>query len=502
MALRKQVLTGTGWVALGEGIGYVASFARNMILARLLSKADFGMAAVFAMVMSLLEFTAKLSVGRFLIRDPEGDDPVFVNTGHTLQALAAGVSAVLIVLASPVLAAWFGVADHSWAIMVLGGVVLVRGLQHLDTQRFQRHLRFGPAAAVEAIPQVIVTLAAWPVARWLGDYRAVLVLLAAKGLLSLLLSHVLAERRYRWGWHPEYGRRMLQFGWPLLLTGFLMFGIMQGDQFLVASFYDLAELAPYAAAVSLVMAPQMLYGRIFNSVALPLVSRVQDDLPAFRRRYRQVLGIMILYASVSTAGFIVGAEALMRVVYGSKYAGAGPLMAWVSVVAAYRCLRMAVAVANIAKGDSQSQLIANGWRAISLVPAFFVAWSGQPLWMIAACGLIGEILATLVCVWRLERRDATPMGLTLRPAAGISLLSCAAGVVAHWTLQAPVWAGLLAAVICACLAGAAAVALTPELRSEVIVLWQGFRQQGPAGAVRQWLGVSLQATPQACQSDR
>ena len=502
MSLRKQVLKGTGWVAAGEGLGYAASFVRNMILARLLSKADFGMAAVFAMVMSLLEFTAKLSVGRFLIRDPEGDEPVFVDTGHTLQALAAGISAVLIVLASPVLAAWFGVPDHSWALMVLGGVVLVRGLQHLDTQRFQRHLRFGPAAAVEAIPQVIVTLAAWPVARWLGDYRAVLVLLAAKGLLSLLLSHALAERRYRWAWHPEYGRRMLQFGWPLLLTGFLMFAIMQGDQFLVASFYDLAELAPYAAAVSLVMAPQMLYGRIFNSVALPLVSRVQDDLPAFRRRYRQVLGIMILYASVSTAGFIVGAEALMRVVYGPKYAGAGLLMAWVSAVAGYRCLRMAVAVANIAKGDSQSQLIANTWRATSLIPAFFVARSGQPLWMIAACGLVGEAVATLVCVWRLKKRDGVPISLTLFPAAGITLLACVSGMLAHWTAGAPIWAGLCTTAGWACTAGAIAVAFTPELRTEVVLLWLGLRREGPAGALRHWLGASGQGAIQACQGQR
>ena len=475
-------------VSLGEGVGYLASFARNMILARLLSKADFGIAAVFAMVMSLLEFTAKLSVGRFLIRDPEGDDPVFVNTGHTLQALAAGVSAVLIVLASPVLAAWFGVADHSWALMVLGGVVLVRGLQHLDTQRFQRHLRFGPAAAVEAIPQVIVTLAACPVAMWLGDYRAVLVLLVLKALMSLALSHLVAELPYRWVWHPEFGRRMLRFGWPLLLTGFLMFGIMQGDQFLVASFYDMAQLAPYAAAATLVMAPQFLYSRVFNAVALPLVSRVQEIPAVFIRRYRQVLAGMLLYASASTAAFIVGCEALMRAVYGAKYSGAGPIVGWLAAVAAYRGLRVSVAVANIAKGDSDSQLIANLWRATSLAPAFIVAWLGQPLWMIAACGILGELLATIVCVWRLKNRAGVPMSLTLWPAAGIGLISCGAGLLAHWTATVPVWAGLLAALGAGSAAAGITVALVPELRSEARLVMRELRFRGPTGAFIKWMG--------------
>jgi O-antigen/teichoic acid export membrane protein len=291
MSLRKQVLKGTASVALGEGIGYAASFVRNMILARLLSKADFGMAAVFGMVMSLLEFTAKLGVGRYLIRDKEGDDPAFVATGHTVQAVAAAISASCILLLAPMLARWFDIADHAWALMVLAGIVLLRGLQHLDVQRFERHLRFGPSAAVEAIPQVVTTLAAWPLAMWLTNYRAVLVLLVVKAVLSFGLSHWFAEQKYRLTWQPDYGRRMVKFGWPLLLTGFLMFGIMQGDQFLVATFYDLTELAPYAAAVSLVMAPQFVFGRIFNSVAFPLVARVQDNPPMFILRYRQVLGV-------------------------------------------------------------------------------------------------------------------------------------------------------------------------------------------------------------------
>ncbi len=499
MSLKKKALTGAGWATTGEGIGFAASFVRNMILARLLSKADFGMAAVFAMVTSLLEFTAKLGVGTCLVRDRQGDEPAFVATGHSAQAAAAGVSAALIVLAAPVLAQWFGIPQQAWALMVLAGVVLARGFQHLDTQRFHRDFRLGPSAVVEAAPQVLMTMAAWPVARWLGDYRAVLVLLVGKALLSLLLSHALAERPYRWTWHREYGRRLLQFGWPLLLTGYLMFGIMQGDQFLVATFYSTADLAPYAAAATLVMAPQLLYARVFNSVALPMISRVQDDSLAFGRKYRQILAGMLLYASCSTAVFIVGSEALMRLAYGPKYAGAGALMAWLSGVAAFRSLRVAVAVANIARGDSQSQLISNLWRVTSLGPAFYLAWQGRPLWSIAACGLVGEALATGVCVWRLWRWARVPMRLTLIPAGGIAALAGLAGGLGHWMAHAPVWTGLLAAGGAGCGAVALCVALTPELRSEVFALWQGLRREGPSGAFRHWLGISAQAPSGACQ---
>lgn len=465
-------------MALGEGIGYAASFVRNMILARLLSKADFGMAAVFGMVMSLLEFTAKLGVGRYLIRDKEGDDPAFVATGHTVQAVAAAISASCILLLAPMLARWFDIADHAWALMVLAGIVLLRGLQHLDVQRFERHLRFGPSAAVEAIPQVVTTLAAWPLAMWLTDYRAVLVLLVVKAVLSFGLSHWFAEQKYRLTWQPDYGRRMVKFGWPLLLTGFLMFGIMQGDQFLVATFYDLTELAPYAAAVSLVMAPQFVFGRIFNSVAFPLVARVQDNPPMFILRYRQVLGVMTLYAAVSTTALMTGAEALMRCVYGAKYAGAGHLMAWLAAVAAFRALRMAVAVVNLSKGDSTSELICILARASSLIPAFAVASMGEPLWRVAACGLVGEVLATLTCVRRMRSAHKIPVGITLWRFTLIASLAAASELLSHIIFGWPIWAALSLAASISLLTGVGVVAGLGELRSEFLQMWNKYRGAG------------------------
>ena len=490
MTLRRRIFRGTAYVTLGEGVGYVASFVRNMILARVLSKADFGLAAVLGMVLSLLEFTAKLSVGRFLVQDKEGDNPDFVATGHTLQTAAGVVSAIAIVVLAPWLALWFGIRDHAWALALLAGVVFVRGLEHLDVRRFERHLRFGPSAAVEAVPQIVITLAAWPLAQWFGDYRAVLVLLLAKVMLSCGLSHLWAEQRFRWTWRREYAVRMLRFGWPLILTGFLMFGIMQGDQFVIATFYSMEELAPYAAAVALVMAPQFLVGRVFNSVSLPLMARVQDDPVEFGRRYRQVMGVMSLYAAVATAGMIVGAEAFMRFVYGPKYVGAGTLMAWLAVVAAFRSLRIAVAVANLAKGDSQSQLIANLFRATSLGPAFWVAWRGEPLWLVAACGLLGEGLAIWVCGWRLRQREGLPLGATLRPALGIFVLAGVSGVLGAEVARAPFWGSLAAACVCAVAAGALTIWVRPELRAEARVLWAGLQSGGPRAALRVWVDGS------------
>jgi O-antigen/teichoic acid export membrane protein len=423
MNLRGKSLRGSAVLTASEAVIYGASFVRNMILARLLTKADFGTAAAFAMVISLLEFTSKLGISRFVIRDREGGRPDFIAAAHLMQLGTGIVGALLIALASVPLAGLFGLEDQRWAMLALATVPVLVGLGHLDVRRFERDLRFGPSTLSEVIPQLAVMIAAWPVAHWLGDFRAMLILLIGKSAMSCACSHWLAEQPYRLMIQREYLTRMLRFGWPLLVTGFLLFGNLQGDQFFVAMFYSMAALGPYAAAAALTMAPSFMFARIFNSVMLPLMAKVQDEHEAFRRRYCQTTAVISCFAGVCAAGMTIGSEALMVLVYGPKYAGAGTILALLTIVNAFRTLRFAPSLAAIAKGDSQNQMIANLWRLVGLVPALGLAIAHQPVWMIACTGLFGEALANRATLMRLRRRDGVPLSAGLMSIGWIGVIS-------------------------------------------------------------------------------
>jgi len=490
MTDRARATRGALWLTLGNGLGYAASVARNMILARVLSKADFGVAATFGLVLSLFEFTAKMGISRCVIQDKEGDEPAFVATAHTVQLGVSLASVLLILFGSPWLAELFGIREQAWALMMLAGVALCRGLEHVDVRRYERHLRFAPSTLVEIVPQLVVTAAAWPVATMLEDFRAVLVLLLAKSGLSCAMSHLLAEQPYRLSWQQAAARRMLRFGWPLLVTGLLMFAVMQGDQFLVATFYTMSDLAPYAGAVTLAYAPSFLFGGVVSSLLLPLLAKVRDDPMALKRRYEQAISLLALLSAVLSVGMVVGAEALMQVAYGSKYVGTGAILAWLSGALAFRNLRVGPATAALARGDSRNQMISNAWRAIALVPMLGLALQGAPIWMLAACGLIGEATSGWVCVVRLQRRDGIPVVATLRPALWVAvLLAIASLLFTEVSVRMPVWAGLALAGVAALVSGAATVAFLPWLRRECKRAWNAYRAEGWRGALAQIQGL-------------
>src|SRR5688500_379681 len=116
MNLRAKTFKGSMLLAGGGALGNCMSFVRNMILARVLTKSDFGVAATLGMVITVLEFSAKLGIARFVVQDKEGHQPNFIAAAHLMQFLAGALGAALMVASAPLLERLFEVPTLSIAV--------------------------------------------------------------------------------------------------------------------------------------------------------------------------------------------------------------------------------------------------------------------------------------------------------------------------------------------------------------------------------------------------
>jgi O-antigen/teichoic acid export membrane protein len=423
MASLKFIKSSAG-LAFSQSVVQVTSFLRNVFLARLISPADFGIGATFVLTVSFLDMMSSMAADRLLIQAEDGNEPKFQ---HTVQAVNSwrGVmnGAMIFLLAGPI-SQLFSVPQALWAFRCLALVPFIKGFNHEDTNRLQREMKYRPIIMVETMTSILVTILAVVLGLWLRSYAVMLWLAVSQVLITMLVSHLVAERPFQWELDRLYARRIFTFGWPLLVNGLLLYVIFQGDRFVIgsaprlfpASNLKLADLGIYSVAFSLTMAPTMMIANVATSLFLPLLSRVQNSPKDFERRYVACARTVSLLAAMVSIPVIVGGHWIILFIYGGKYEAAGTFIGWLAAMWAVRIIRVTPTLASMAKSDTRNMMASNVVRSLALLAVISIVALGYSLVWVAACGFIGEVLATIFSVMSLRRRHGVPLGIYLKPA--------------------------------------------------------------------------------------
>jgi O-antigen/teichoic acid export membrane protein len=436
VSLRAAVLKGGSQLVLGQVASQVFSFARNLIIARVISPADFGIAATFAMTLSLMEMISNVASEMLLVQSPDGDSPEMEGTAHLLRVGRGLVNACILFAIADPMSRLFGVPQARWAFQCLAVFPFASGFTHLDIYRVQREMRFMPSIWVTAGSNVLATLIAIPLALRFKDYSVMLWVLVLQATFSAAISHIVAERRYTWAWNKRYAASIFHFGWPLLINGLLMYGIFEGDRLVIGSanrlfprsHFTLTDLGVYSVVFGLVMAPSLLASSVGTSLFLPILSQAQYSSEKFDERYLFVSQVISLLATCITVPFILNGGWAVNVLYGGKYAAASGFVGWIAAMWGIRIFRTAPTVAALSKGDTRNAMFANILRSLALLGMMGVAVAGAGLRWIPFCGFAGEILACSLTVWRLERRHGVLASSSLRPFLPFAVGIAAAGL--------------------------------------------------------------------------
>lgn len=482
-SVKRRAMHGAIALTGGQALGQVMSLVRNILIARWIGPAEFGLAATFVVMTSLIDLVSDLAIDKLLIQANDGDDPSLQSNAQLLQALRGAVAALAILLIAGPMTALFKAPDALSAYRWLALFPLIRGFAHLDMVRAQRQLRFAPSILVDVGSQAASLAIAWPLAIWLGDHRVALGVILAQAVAFVVGSHIVARRPYQLRWSGEVISRFARFGWPLLLNGLLLWVILQGDKVIVGAAYSKEDLGVYAAAFGLAMLPGLLLARVNRTLFLPLLARSQSEPAQFARRYATSAQFTSALAAGLAVGCVVAGSSLIQALYGREYASGGAVLGWIGLMTATRVARGTPSVAAVALGDTTNPMWANVARVATLALAIGAAAMRQPLAMIAAAGFLGELVAMYVATRRLQTRRSISMTLTARPGL------IAGGVVALLCLPALALGGaspvvsIAAGVVCAGLAVLAVGFSGRDLRSNgMAMLIPAIRRlQGAAG---------------------
>lgn len=434
----------------GNAFASLLLLARNLIVARLIPVADYGVAATFAVAMAVVEMMSALGLQQQIVQAKEGDDPHFQAALQGFQVLRGAISSLLLFVISNPLARFFDIPEAAWAYQVMALVPVLNALGHFDIHRLNRRMIFGPMILTGIVPALVSVLAIWPLSLWFGDWRVMLYAILTQALLTIITSHLVAERPYRLSLDAKIIRQSLKFGWPLLANGILMFLVFNGDRMIVGRKLGMETLAIFSMGITLTLTPTLVLAKSVQNFFLPRLSHLAHGHEAEVKRQFDRLAIGTIEANLMSGVLLVFwtallGEPLLHLLLGAKYAPLEPLLVPLAVMQALRVFKAGGAVVALARHQTSNAMVANLFRVASLPIAWWALHSGSAVMDLIWIGIAGELAGFVVSLLMLRGR----VGVSLAPLwrqLSLTGLFLALSVVSGSPeqVEVPIWAKTLA----------------------------------------------------------
>lgn len=332
MNVAKKVLRSAALLVAIKFIHRSLGLISILILARLLTPADFGLVALVSITVYLFDVLSSAGSDQYIIRK-DSVTRADLDTAWTIDLCVKTVLWAALISFSPHLAAFFGQADLEQALLVGGCVLPINALAsarlNILKQDLDYHSIFWLATAQRFTAFLLVI---W-LALTLRNYWAIVLGDVIASTFFTIGSYVIAPHRPR----PTliHARVQWRFSFWMLLKGIVGYTRAQIDTLFISKLFPASVLGQYHLARDIAMIPanNLIVPATEPLLALFRVSRTDPDRLTMELRSAVLLTGIIVVPIVSF--FIVFPDVVVGTVLGESWLNAAGLLQSLSLLLLY-----------------------------------------------------------------------------------------------------------------------------------------------------------------------
>ncbi|WP_344060137.1 lipopolysaccharide biosynthesis protein [Microbacterium pumilum] len=320
-----------------------------VILARLVTPYDYGMITMILAIIGIGEVLrdfglAQASIQARTITRGQQSNLFWTNTGVGL------VLTIVTIGLSWAIAAFYGTPGLQPLTVVLASTFLLRGMTTQFMAHMARNLRFGRLSTAETVGQLVALGVAIVMALMGFGAWALVAQQVAQAAFTLVIMVMLAQ----WlpGWIDRHAtiRPFLRYGVGVAGSQLLSYASRNVDSVVIGARFGATPLGLYNRAFQLMMLPLSQINAPATRVAVPVLSRLQDE----RKRFAQFIllgqfATLLLVGSI-TAICISQAYPVILVFLGPEWLDAAPLFQILAVGGIFQAVSYASYWVFLAKG--------------------------------------------------------------------------------------------------------------------------------------------------------
>ncbi len=442
LSAKRHVISGSSWIFASRWSVRLTGVASTIILARLLTPADYGVVAIATLILGTIEVLGDAGQGNAIIRHAN-PTAAHYNAAWTISLMFGLGLALLVLAATPLTVIYFHEPRAKPVLEVLALRTAMSGFQNIGVIDFQRNLRFQKqfqfVFGATLIQFAVVIVAAFV----LRNYWALVIGILTKQAATVAFSYAMDPFRPK----PCFQKipELFSFSFWNLFRKIGTYAQTQVGKIAIGGFAGAAAMGQYEVGRDLAGSP---IGEAYGPITFTLFSvmaKVQHDRDVRRELLLSVIYWSGLICFSTAAGIAVVAGDLVDLLLGHQWAGIKPLVPWFALYYGIDGLTSSTYVALESIGLAAASARLQWLRVVALIfvvfpTAYYFRGGLQP---VAIASFIGGVLVAPTLFYRLSRAVDVPVvefaRLLWRPALGallmVAVLEIANGVLPAGALR-------------------------------------------------------------------
>ncbi|MES1199720.1 MAG: lipopolysaccharide biosynthesis protein [Pseudomonadota bacterium] len=411
--LKRASTRGVAINLTGQGAKFVAQLTAQIVLARILAPADFGL---IAMAMPLVNFAVlfrDIGLSQATIQKPELTDAESTAMFWINVAFSFGLVA-LTVIVSPLAALLYHDARVTQVLMALAFLLAFAGLSAQHAALMNRHFRFGALAFIDVAATFIGAGVAIASALMGAGYWSLVILQLVTSATTTALTWVMSH------WRPSAPttkvdvRGLLLFGSHVTGSNIVNYFARNLDNILIGAAFGTSALGLYDRAYKLMTLPLTQLTQPLGRVATPLLSRSQHDDAQYRRAFAGVLELALLCTFPIGLAGATGGHRIIVFFLGERWSEAATIFQWLAFGVFMAPLGHGTGWLFMTQARTRAMLFWGVVGSLVFVVAIIVGLHWGPVGVAAAYVLSGYLIQGPMNWWAATRQGPVRLKHFLR----------------------------------------------------------------------------------------
>lgn len=299
----------------------------QVVLARLLGPADFGIVAMCAPVFGICCLFNDLGLSQAVIQHPSlsEDDS---NTIFWINLALGCVLALTLLALAPLLAGFY--SDHRIAgvLAALSLVLVINSLSFQQVALMHRRMQPGPILLIDIAPVVANLVVSITAARLNCGYWAIVIGQMAHAVAAGVLAWTLSPFRPAWPRRLAEALPLMRFGAHLTGLSLASFAATSLGPVIIGRLFGAAEVGLFDRGYKLVSMSCIQFLTPLSRIAETSLARLSADASRYRQAHLQFSEALILFLTPGLACLALMSDDAVQVLFGKEWIATAPIVSW------------------------------------------------------------------------------------------------------------------------------------------------------------------------------